>query len=165
MDRPLPDVRRARQGRRHVRQLTTTRRGPSFGSMTLVATRRDVPSSVTAVALPRFWTRTSRIAGDGPVKLTPAAPAAVVRQDLPSVPLALLPGRSERLSPRPAPVSRLLPQPSERSAPLHAIGLDVDHVARAAHARPHRLIERETHARDDGAVERAAFSTWTDANG
>src|SRR5262245_64837607 len=57
-------------------RFTTTRRGPSFGSLMLVAMRREVPRRLTAVALPRFWTRTSRIAGDGPRKLTAGSTGA-----------------------------------------------------------------------------------------
>ena len=50
--------------------MSSTRRGvPSFGSWMLVVTRRAVPSSVSAVALPRLATRTSRIAVDGPARL------------------------------------------------------------------------------------------------
>ena len=41
---------------------------------------------------------------------------------------------------------------------VHAIGFDVDDVARAAHARTHRLIERQAHARHADAVERPARS-------
>src|SRR4030095_14121837 len=57
-------------------RFTTTRRGPSLGSLMLVAIRRDVPSRLTAVALPRFCTRISRIAGDGPRRLTAGSTGA-----------------------------------------------------------------------------------------
>ena len=82
----------------------------------LVVTRRDVPSSVSAVALPRLATRTSRMARRRPGEVDHA-------------------GRDARRR-------------------VHAIGFDVDHVARAAHAGTHRLIQREAHARHRAAVER-----------
>ena len=66
IDRSLLDRGDGRQRGRHVRQVEDEPRRPSFGSSTLVATRRAVPSSVTRRGVAAPATRTSRIAARRP---------------------------------------------------------------------------------------------------